>query len=162
MLAPWVPLQPIMGAMAAGLATIGAIIMPIIMGAGAGAAPPFRDSLLGSSTVSTTCTIACRDHGSCYRNVSRQALLGGGSTMSTMPRSVALLGRMPMCTTCTFTSPCEGHGVTERTVCIPSLQLRCACACDDQACKASANCGFSRAFNACMKLSLLRGQLASA
>ena len=58
----------IMGAMAAGLATIGAIIMPaIIMGAGAGAAPP-RDSLLGSSTVSTMCTIACRKHSMDQRN----------------------------------------------------------------------------------------------
>ena len=56
-------IMPIMGAMAAGLAAMGAIIMPpIIIGAGAGAAPPFRDSLLGSSTVSTTCTIACRGH----------------------------------------------------------------------------------------------------
>ena len=65
------------GAMAAGLAAIGAIIMPIIiMGAGAGAAPPFRDSLLGSSTVSTTCTIACRGHGMGDHDMCKQALLG--------------------------------------------------------------------------------------
>ncbi len=58
-----------MGAMAAGLAAMGAIIMPIIIGAGAGAAPPPRDSLLGSSTVSTTCTIPCRGHSTHERTV---------------------------------------------------------------------------------------------
>ena len=59
----------IMGAMAAGLATMGAIIMPIIMGAGAGASLPPRDALLGSSTVSTTCTMACRNHSISHRLV---------------------------------------------------------------------------------------------
>ena len=73
-----------MGAMAAGLAAMGAIIMPIIiMGAGAGASLPPREALLGSSTVSTMCTIACRNHSVDQRGVWSHALQSG-STLSTV------------------------------------------------------------------------------